>query len=69
MTNKMYNISEEPSLSVSEPAVAYRTIASNVEPSFMCSFEELIESLPEIEKEFAEGKFIPHEQMRRKIVL
>jgi hypothetical protein len=35
----------------------------------MCSLEELIESLPEIENEFAEGKFIPHEQMKRKTVL
>ena len=32
-------------------------------PSFMCSAEELRDSLPKIEREIAGGKYISHEEM------
>ena len=32
-------------------------------PSFMCTAQELRESLPEIEREISEGKYISHEEM------
>ncbi len=54
---------------VSEIEKVYKRLTKQEEnPSFMCSLEELRASLPEIEKEFAEGKYIPHEEMKRKHV-